>query len=134
MEPIISPWFIYFLSVVNSLQVVCAIVGIIGVILWIIFMGVAWSNLAEYGKDDDDYKRFRRLAKPILPVWIITLFLAIFVPTKNTLIGMYVADKLTYDIAEKIIDAGKDVKNELKKDVIDIIESITKDKDVAGGK
>ena len=60
-----------------------------------------------------------------LPFLII---LSIFLPTRNTLIAMIVAQNITSNNVSKALQVGKDFKGELKKDVIDIINSIQSDK------
>ena len=42
---------------------------------------------------------------------------------------MIVAKNVTYQNVEKAIEAGKDVKDELKKDMLDIIEAIKGDEE-----
>ena len=131
MESIISPWFVYLLSIVNGLGV--------GLILTTIAFGctaiialIVWANYrVEDGEDDEDTVKWKKIRNKFIIATGITFLLTVMIPSRNTIIAMYVTDKLTYDTAEKIIKAGKNVKDEFKKDVIDIIESITKDKDSA---
>jgi len=133
MEPIISPWLIYALSVVGNLKE--GFIGIsiaalaVSIILWIIY-SITKSAGVGYGENDSDNKTAKAIypfaIKTLIVLPIVGLF-AILTPSKNTLIGMIVADQITYDSLGKAVNTGKAVKNELKKDVLDIIEAITKE-------
>ena len=122
-DPIISPWFIYFLGIADGLKgfliggaVVTGIILFIGAVVMI-------AN-REFGKDDNDYKTGRAIVERLRWIFPTLLLLAILVPSKGTLIGMVVAKNVTYQNVEKAIKAGKSVKDVLKKDMLDIIDSI----------
>jgi hypothetical protein len=84
-----------------------------------------------YDQDEDELADFKKgwgkKGKISILLSLIFIFISVFCPTKDELIAIYVADKVTYDIAEKALDNGKLIKDELKKDVIEIIESLTKE-------
>lgn len=130
MEPIISPWFFYLLGVVESMNVILAIflvAAITGLVISII-----GYTVTKYCTDDD--------WEEYVPVWkkwlrlslICTIAFSIpctFIPSKNTLIWMVVAKNVTYQNAEKAIEAGDNIRDVLKKDMIDIIQALQKEKD-----
>jgi len=139
-ENIISPWFIYLVfnidSFITLMIVPCVLSGItlaacaIGAIILSINRGLSYKVDIEYAKKllTNWVKVWKRHLKYLIPIFTILLFIAVAVPNKNTLIAVYVADQLTWNKVEKTIDITKDIKNSLKKDVIDIIETITKNK------
>lgn len=87
MEPIISPWLVYALSLVNPLITILAVVAILAV-----------TGLVIVYTDYDFYdERSSNEVKVIWVVFIISTLLAIFIPSKNTLIAMYVANHVTPD-------------------------------------
>jgi hypothetical protein len=108
MEHIINPWFFYWINVADALNVAFVIGVVVGVITMIVG-GIV---------------RGKKTFKTGVLVVIICVFPAIFIPTKTTLIQMAVADKLTYNNVEQVLDSGKNIKNELKQDVLDIINAI----------
>lgn len=117
MTPIISPWFIYLLSVVDAIKgifVVGAIIGATTVV--IILMGMVI--------EDWEWEGVKKIFKVILPISLTCLFFSIFVPNKKIIIAMYVTKFVTTDNITKAIDAGGNFKDEVKKDIIEIIEAI----------
>ena len=128
MEPIVSPWFIYLLSIVSGVKntflffvllsgLVVAICLIIKVCLYI--------DETEFNNPENTRKSVRAVSKLAYPLFIISLLGTIFIPNKNALIGMYVANEITPDNITKAVEIGKDFKESVKKDVLDIIQSIT---------
>lgn len=87
MEPIISPWLVYALSLVNPLILILSVVAILAVTVLVIVY-------TDY--DFCDERRSNEV-KVIWAVFIISTLLAIFIPSKNTLIAMYVANHVTPD-------------------------------------
>lgn len=87
MEPIISPWLIYALSLVDPLIITLAVVAMLAMTALIIV----------YTDDNFYYKRSSKGVKATWAVFIISTLLAIFIPSKNTLIAMYIANHVTPD-------------------------------------
>lgn len=91
MEPIISPWLIYALPLVDTLIAVLSLVSML-----------AMASLVILYVDDD----FREVmgTKTVKVVWlvfIISTLLAIFIPNKETLTAMYIANQVTPDNLSK---------------------------------
>jgi len=128
MEPIISPWFIYFLFTVNAVKIILFSLGFIFVIVFLVGVIGEIFNLVEYDKDDLDYKKSKSLRKKFMLPAIITILLGIFVPAKHTLIAMYVTKFVTTDNVAKAIEAGGGFKDVVKKDIIEIIEAMKGEK------
>jgi hypothetical protein len=79
--------------------------------------------------ETEDYHRItcnknRRTGIRMISILATGILLTTLLPSKNTLIAMLVADKFTYDVAEKVIDTGKDIKDEIKADIIEIFNNI----------
>lgn len=87
MEPIISPWLIYALPLVDTLICILAVVAMLAITVLVIIY-------TDYGFYD---KRNSNEVKAIWAVLIISTLLGIFIPSKNTLIAMYIANHITPD-------------------------------------
>lgn len=87
MEPIISPWIIYALPLVNALIAVLSVVSMLAMTTLIILY------------TDDDFREVMgtQVVKITWIVFIISGLLAILTPTKETLIAMYIANQVTPD-------------------------------------
>ncbi|KKN78301.1 hypothetical protein LCGC14_0351600 [marine sediment metagenome] len=136
MEHIVNPWFIYLLSVVNNFGVLLttgAVLSGTGYLVYIIIYVIYGLLKAEDCGGNNDFDNFLKnwsgKGKASIYLFLLFIILAVVCPNKNTIIAMYVADKVTYDTAGEALKSGKAFKDELKKDVIDIIESITKQKE-----
>lgn len=87
MEPIISPWVIYALPLVDTLIAVLSVVSML-----------AMTSLIILYIDDEFRKDMgTKIVKVVWIVFIISTLLAIFIPNKETLIAMYVANQVTPD-------------------------------------
>lgn len=98
MEPIISPWIIYVLPLVDTLIAVLSVVAMITMPILIIL----------YIDHDFRVDTGSTIVKGVWAVFIISTLLAIFIPSKETLIAMYIANQVTPDnlsTAQEIITA-----------------------------
>lgn len=87
MEPIINPWIIYVLPLVDTLIAVLSVVSML-----------AMTSLIILYIDDEFRKDMgTKIVKVVWVVFIISTLLAIFIPNKETLIAMYVANQVTPD-------------------------------------
>lgn len=112
MESIVSPWIIYLIFMVTNFKAIFIIVGaMIGVIGLPIYI--------DAGKHKVGYLMWT--------ICIVMLTIGFLIPTKATVIGMVTANEITYDRADKAVEIGKDIKDSIKKDIIDIIQEITKE-------
>jgi len=130
MEPIISPWFIYLVMVIGSVKALLIIGAVVlgGTVFALFVVGLIELDCAY---DEDEKKKPRiirdKSKKFILP-FLIVLVLSIFVPSKKTVIAMYVANFVTTDNITKAIEAGGNFKDVIKKDIIEIIETVKGEK------
>jgi len=140
MEPIISPWLVYLLGVVNGVSTTFVTIAVIsGVILAILLLaGVIQIMIGlDYGEEDEDYIRGKACISAVKKhvwVFIVTLFLAVIIPSRNTIIGMIAAKNITRDNIASVIKAGKSVKDEIKSDIADIIKMLVNGGEIDRGK
>ena len=125
MEPIISPWFIYLLHIVDSVRDISAIVTIFLLIALAglgVACGVSWEDFEE-----ETILKIKKWLKINIVLGLCFSLIFIFVPNKRTIIAMYITDNITTDNVERAINLGKDFKKEIKKDIFEFIEKIQGD-------
>jgi hypothetical protein len=124
MDPIISPWLIWLVSVAANIKVLA--------VCYIILMGIlcAFIPVILDDIDIDDVRKFyssnKRRVRYLLGVLCFCISLVLFVPNETTAIQMIVAKNITTETVNKAISSGKSIKEDLKKDIIDIINEIKK--------
>jgi len=121
MEPIISPWLVYLISVVDNFRTVCTYSFVFSLMALVIYLiGLLFTINYE-----DDFKYWISWWKPVkYKVFILSCICSLFIlfiPTRNVLIAMVVADKATNDSVNSLIQSGKDIKNTIKQDIIDLL-------------
>jgi hypothetical protein len=113
-NPIISPYLIYLMSVSTGLRVAFGLVGILGLIASV--FAYVPNSIEEWGK-----------TKTILKYnigFIICILLSILIPSETIIIKMIVAKNITPNNLSLIVKEGKELKENIKKDVLDIIMAI----------
>ena len=124
MEPIISPWIVYALGVVDGANDLIGSAAIIGAIMSTV--GACVLIGLHCCDDDEALDTKRRLSKPFRWVAAATLIcsaLCVAIPNSQTLLLMVVSNEIT---AERVKAAGgtlEDVRAAVKSDVIEIIEA-----------
>jgi len=132
MEPLISPWLIYLLGIVNGVKSFFEFFAFLFGVLWVVT--VAGAAASTFSEDFKEYCLAWRRAFLVASVaFLFTVIPAIFVPNRATLVGMIIAKNVTHDNVEKIVESGRLAKEEIKKDIIEIIEAIQKELDDDGG-
>ena len=117
MNYIVDPSWVYWMNISNVMKIMCLIIGGVGIVAMMIAVPV---SLAE-AFDDDDYAAIRKWAVPIVSVSIILILAGVFIPSKETLITMKVAELATKEnvaltaqqlkeIVDYIISALKELK------------------------
>lgn len=119
MEPIVNPWFIYCISVIEHLRAFVGAVTFVAVILDICIVVGAFIETDDfiavfYNREEKKIKPFIKL---LIVVSIIFPLLLVFIPTKETIIAMYIANMITPD---NLNIANEVFKSNLK-DYVDII-------------
>lgn len=110
MEPIISPWFFYFMEVGDSLDTVTFVFAVIA--------GIAWAGLWIAGLCQfDEYNTFKEnlqnkafqvcwgIGKKAMIIMFVLITVTITIPSKQTMVEMVVTQQITPDN----LDKGKDV-------------------------
>lgn len=118
MEPIISPWLVYFISISTSIKAIFATITIIS--LAIAFFIILYNFIEEDSMDrlyDSKTKKLDSSFKKLIAFIIFSSILAAFIPTKETIIAMYIANMITPDN----LNLANEVFKSNLKDYLDII-------------
>jgi len=115
MEPIISPWVIYWINVLSNLNSLAQILCCISFVL--VALCIPEYFCIDIG-DDIRYKIIRVFKVSII-VLVISALCCIFIPTKNDMIAMLVLSYITPDNVNLV----QDNMVEFVKRIIDIIQS-----------
>ena len=118
MEPIISPWLIYFASRADNLT---TFFGVIAGICSIIAMGAFFAGLAGY---DEPFKFRKTISKSIIGCVVMTI-ITIMTPNTETIYTMAVVNEITPDNIQTIGKTGKNVVDY----ITDQIDKIVNDKE-----
>ena len=117
MDPIISPWLIYMISIIPGLQTGLLIISIILCILCT--YAIVFSFL-EYEPD------WRKNIKKYFIFSIIGIFLSALIPSKETIIVMYLSNKITENV---VTELKTDIKDVTKSFYDDIFKTLNEYKD-----
>lgn len=116
---VISPWFFYFINVVEGLDIVFWVFATLGVAVGgLILAALAFGELYE-----EDFSP--KLAKKIFISGLIFMFLAILTPSQQTCIQMLIADNVTY---ERLEMAGNTMEG-IYQDILDLTETLMGDEE-----
>lgn len=133
MDPIISPWLIYLISVINSIRIFAFILGLsFSIPLLIYFV----SDFFNYINEDilfpyqlDQYEKIKeKNAKQIKKYFILCLtfiLIGLLIPSKETLITMLIANVITPD---NINMSNELIKHNVQDYVNIIVDGINKTK------
>lgn len=121
MEPIVSPWLIYFISIIENLR------DFFNAITFIVIVTDIIITMGAFIESDDAiavfYNRKEKKIKPfiklLIALSIICPLLIVFIPSKETIITMYIANMITPD---NLNLANEIFKSNLK-DYMDIISN-----------
>lgn len=106
MEPIVSPSLIYILSTYESLTITLDILFIILLLgTPMVFIGIlAYNDCRDY---DSDPVKVKPILKKMLIALGVVIFLCIVLPSRNTVIAMMIADHITVDNVNFVLDSVK---------------------------
>lgn len=119
MEPIVNPWLIYFVSIIENLR------GFFEAVTFIVLVTDIIIAMGAFIESDDaiavfynrEEKKIKPFIKLLIALSIICPLLVIFIPSKETIIAMYIANMVTPD---NLNFANEVFKSNLK-DYMDII-------------
>lgn len=124
-DPIISPWFIYWITRIDSIKCFLAMFPLL-FLTFVLLIALLKVLIGEF----DVYDSGKKFANKVLKVGMITIPLALmlnlFIPDTRTLATMYVADKLTVSNIQMVGETADKVVDKAVEKVIKIIEA-TKD-------
>ena len=109
-QVIINPMWIYWLDVLESIKVMGAFLMIVALVIISFYLFTIGVTFEEY-RNEDEEKKFKNLVsktKLAACIWVSVLFISAFVPSKDTLIAMFIAKNVT---VEKVVQ-GKEVVKE----------------------
>lgn len=110
MEPIISPWFFYFMEVGDSLDTVTFVFAVIAGVAWAGLWIAALCQFDEYSTfkenlQDKSFQTCWRLGKKAMIIMFVLITTTVAIPSKQTMVEMVVTQQITPDN----LDKGKDV-------------------------
>ena len=125
MKPIISPWIIYLIDLVNKFQgIINAALYVLGfVIVGLGIMCLLFSM--EYDQDDSIIVTCKKYLKKSIIWFVVSVLLFAVFPSKDTMYVMLTLDNVTTDNIQAIGKTGKDVVDY----ITDQIDKIVNDKD-----
>jgi len=131
MEPIISPWLIYFAGIVDPLKFALGLVSCVGFMALIVAILAYFMNDPRQGKNCPEFqqelKNDQRVAlrclRIALVVTVTSFTLQTIIPSKQTMIAMAVANMVTID---NIQSANDFVKSNVQDYVNMIVEAVNK--------
>lgn len=133
MDPVISPWLIYLISVINSIRIFAFILGLVfSIPLLIYFMSDFFNYINEnilFPCQLDEYEKFKkRNSKQIKKYFILCLtfiLVGLLIPSKETLITMLIVNVITPD---NINMSNELIKHNVQDYVNIIVDGINKTK------
>ena len=104
MEPIISPWLIYLAGIVNPLKFALGLIAFIGFIVCFVIGCIYYIEGPCYGFGEESIRKAERkqavalkLMKVIAPITLVSFLVQVFIPDKDTLIAITIANIVTVD-------------------------------------
>ena len=114
MNYIINPSWFYWLGVVESMRyfmIAAFIISIAAIIVAIIIVPVDIRMIRDFPDMSDDERKsvqfFTKVLKAAIWALVISGLILLFVPSKETIIGMMIAKQATYENATWTLDALK---------------------------
>jgi len=118
-QPIISPWLIYLISTLYKLGVICAALAIMLVAVLALGLVIFFT--------DHDFEDFMERWKVFAGVAAACLFftgVSILIPSRNEMYAMVVAKEITYERVDKMLEGGKNLRQQLLEDISFIIQQL----------
>lgn len=121
MTTIINPWVFYWIDVLcrfNDFMDLINLIGIVAIPFLIAFASYGthlMNENKEYGENDRDFKDGKalksismKILKPLICLWILSVLTLIFIPSKETMYTMLVAQNVTSENIEIATDTIKE--------------------------
>lgn len=97
----ISPWTIYWLGVLESLQ------STIFIILSVFTIVLVLYGISELTKDSEEIKNINVLKKSVI-IWLVMMFVISFIPSKEIVKKMYLIDNPTSKMTLEVLETVKE--------------------------
>ena len=133
MDPIVSPWLIYLISVINSIRIFAFLLGLIfGLPLLICFVSDYFNSVNvdiltpyQLNKYEELKKRNAKQIKKYFILCLTFILVGLLIPSKETLITMLIANVITPD---NINMSNELIKHNVQDYVNIIVDGINKTK------
>ena len=115
MKPIINPWIMYVIGLINNINIFFLTIFIILSSIFIILIFVVIITFVEHYTMDEidsfleDYHDFIKWFKRCCVTLIIIVTVLILMPSEKTLYSMIILDNVTPNNIETVGNTGKDV-------------------------
>lgn len=111
MEPIISPFFFYFINLVDNVWGVSIAAAIVsGVVVCVLLVCCACESESECDSFNNIYnERYKKVTRRSILICVISIVICLFVPSKETMIEMAIAKNVTSQNIELAKDSIKGV-------------------------
>ncbi len=127
MTPIINPWIVYALGILDTLNGFLAGINAISMILTVVLC-VAYA-IAGNDKYISDFWRSKfRLISSIIFTFVV-IIINVAIPSKQTAINMLIAKEVTYERLDSLKTTVKDSYDYMKEDIVDILIDKNNDRD-----
>ena len=130
MEPIVSPWTIYLINLApNIRQMLCIIVvASVAISFFALFARCmctddSWETIEQHKRNAIFREKCLTVIKYILPIGCVAFIIQIFIPSRDAMIAMIVANYITPD---NLHGANEVIKSNLQDYVNIIVEGINK--------
>lgn len=125
MKPIISPWVIYLIDLVDKFQgIISDALCVLG--FAIVVLGIMWLLFSmDYDQDDSIIVTCKKYLKKSIIWFVVSVLLFAVFPSKDTMYVMLTLDNVTTNNIQTIGKTGKDVVDY----ITDQIDKIVNDKD-----
>lgn len=103
---IVSPWIFYLIDLADNVDTICLILVLLSAASLIFFAGYYAEGCIS--PNCKVWESFIKWLKRDIAVLIISLLAVVFIPSKETMYKMLVANYVTYENVETATDAIKD--------------------------
>jgi hypothetical protein len=100
---IVNPWMIYLITRCDAILTFALVTAVISGGATIICL---FGRFLEW--EEDTREGFKKAFKTCMTICVVSTFIAVLIPSKQTCIEMMIADKVTYESVDAGIDAVKE--------------------------
>jgi len=128
MEPIVNPWIWYFVGLAGNFGNLCAWVTFVtgvGLVCCIVFLYVN-ADSTEPHISGISKKAVRKTSKILVVILIAFILFLVFAPSESTVLKMYISKKITRDTMKNTKGVTGDIREAIKRDIIEIIQEANK--------